>query len=122
MRSDQYALFYHLMFLLSVNYLNKTNLSGLARLRGVGRKSVHLVMYNLGQPAFSSTEDRYREGCTSQERCPSCQLLHNQQLPKPIVSKGSTFPLLQNQVNSSYGINCKVSFQLYLLQVMCKTR
>lgn len=43
--------FYHLIFFLSVNYLNGTNLSGLARLRSVGGRSVHPVMCNLGQPA-----------------------------------------------------------------------
>lgn len=51
-RSDQCSLLHHLIFLFSVNYLNKTNISRLARLRGMGGRGFNLVMCNLGEAAL----------------------------------------------------------------------
>lgn len=51
---------------------------------------------------------RRRKGHSSQEGCSSYQLLHHQQWPLPTPPKDMTFPLLQNCINSIYGINWKV--------------
>lgn len=57
-RGQTVAHFYHSIFLLSANYLNKADVSAVARLRGRGGSSAHLVVCNWVPPALSLTEDR----------------------------------------------------------------